>query len=665
MQMLRNRMLAVIWCVALSATGGCSWIEERFGSNSKKLPEPVAAPARSADPLFRDTVGNETLYGDAAPMQIRGYGLVTGLGEKGSSDCPTAIREYLVDFINREYQPANPGSYKQRVSPNKLIDSLDTAVVEITGTIAPGAPRGSIFDVQVEALRGSSTQTLEGGLLIPTELRIFDTNASGTGLLAGRVVARASGPVFVNPALRAISTTDRNVRRGVVLGGGRTTEERSVQLQLIEPSYPQARKLERAVSERFGPGVRVAEALSQSYVVLHTPASMKEDPRRFLSIVPFIATLDDPGFRERRARELGELARARPNNLEEVSLGWEALGSSAFPALRPLYDEAASSIGYYAARAGLRNGDTQALGVIEAIARSRSHPNAIDAIRELGKSRFGSAAQTLAGLVDGSQNDHRIAAYEGLVRLGHPRVQRRTYASALDPAQPNVIVDVIDCEGAPLIYFKRTRSPVIAVFGKSMPVATPVFYTDPDDRLTISSEEAGTLTLFARGRTSGRLSSKVVVPADVASLIGALADVPLFAEKNRKKLRGLGASYSEVIHVLAALTEEQKVIPATLVPEQIRIEELLGPLPLPERAATDREASESPKAPREDSRDAPRRDDSPEAETERWRRGEGDDRTPGDAVNSGNLPPTEGAPELQSRPQPPPKKKKESDLWDG
>lgn len=554
-----------------------------FSPKTKEI-EPAAAAAKEIDPLVGDTVGYHTVYSGATPLQVRGFGVVSGLGTTGSTECPSAIREYLLEFMRREYQPGAGTLTRQRFSPQKLLDSPDCAVVDVTAVIPAGAPRGTFIDLQVSSLPGSGTQSLEGGLLLPCELRLFDVNASGTGLLQGRVVARGGGPVFVNPYTHPGEEGGvRNPRRGFVLGGGRTIEDRTAQLQMVEPSYPLARRIERRLNERFGPAPLVAEAMSQAYVLIHTPKSYIERPIEFLSVLPYCSMHEEEGFRERKLRELIELVRRKPELLERVALAWEALGRVAIPTLRTLQADG-SRLAYYAARSAARLGDAQSVGVLGEFARGADLSFAVPAVQEIGNRRLAYGAEQIVTLLNSRESTMRIAAYEALAKMGHPAIRRRVFPCAMDRGQAGVILDEVQTQGAPMIYFKRTRQPRLAVFGR-IDVRTPVMLSLDEDRVTVTSDAgAKSLAVFARGRATGRLSQRITCGADVASLVQVLADPPLRDEE--KKVRGLGLTYAEVLRVILEL-EQGRSIAADIVGESVDLNELLGPLPLPERAPTD------------------------------------------------------------------------------
>lgn len=557
-------------------------------------PEP-APPPRSPtadDTLLAGTIGAETLLANPEPRQLRGFGLVVGLDGRGSSDCPTVIREYLIDFLGKQLAPQGSPDRRPRLSPAELIDSLDTAVVEVTGSVPAGGRKGTRFDLEVRAVAGTSTESLEGGLLLPTQLRIFDRAASGQGLIAGSIYGEGGGPVFINPFMDSNSaTTEADLRHGSVLGGGRATEEYPTRLMLLRPNYALAQSIERRVNERFGPRPKAAEAMSAGFIELKTPPAFGRDPQRFRELVTQLYVDNRPAATEQRLSELNQRAIAGDANLERIAATWEAVGRSALAQIQPLYTHADPTLRYYAARTGLHVGDLGALPVLAAIATSASHSHRLLAIRELGGFQSPQSAVYLGPLVNDPDQEVRIAAYEALLQRGHPVIRSVTFRHVLDHTQISFILDVVESTGAPLIYVRRTRLPRIAVFGSRMSVASPVFYSSPDESVTIHTVEGSKdVQLFAKRR--GRLSESILLPPRAADLITALGDLP--AKDDAGRLRGIGLPYSRVVQLLAALCKDE-TISAHLVFEQTSMSELFGPDIAPDRPEGGRMEAEEAK----------------------------------------------------------------------
>jgi hypothetical protein len=597
---LTNRLFVLSARVLLSAAllfslGGCqdgeldlSFLKPKKAPPPEPAPPPVESKAR--DPLTVGTIGSRTLLGGVERQQLHGFGVVVGLGENGSSDCPSAVRDYLVEFMSKEYSSRAPADYRKKFSPSKLLDSLDTAVVEITAYVPGGASQGSRLDLIVEALAGSSTRSLEGGLLLPCELRIFTPSTDARGSLAGEVLAQAGGPIFINPfAADSPDATSSDPRRGYVLGGGRTVTDRTARLVLTEPSYAEARRIERRLNERFGQNPRTAEAQSRAYIELRTPPAFFRRPHRFLELAPRVYAEENPAFLENQLHELTTRMAASEGDLDRTALLLEAIGRRAISQVQSFYADQSSLVRFYAARTGLRLNDLSALPVLADLASSNL-PERLLAVRELGACDAAPAALKLVPLLDSPDQEVRIAAYGGLLNHRHPAVRTIPVKHMLDNSQLNFALDVVESGGRPMIYVRRSGAPRIAVFGKLTPVIAPAFYSHPDDSVTVNAVSArGDVTLLSkRPRTE---LVELSVPPRVVELILGLGDLPIGDDGGRK--RGLGLPYSKVVQVLAALCRDQ-TIEAPLVLEQTSLTELLGPDQAPERPESDEDASPPP-----------------------------------------------------------------------
>lgn len=602
--MLRHSM---VWrsvrpaAVLLLLLAGCQDVDWGGLGRKKPPPEPAPLPRENVirDTVAAGTIGEQTLLTNVDAEPLRGFGVVVGLNGNGSRDCPTSIREFLLDFLAKQVDPGNPGRNPSRPSPAQLLDSLDTAVVEVRGVVPAGAPAGARFDLQVRAIPGTSTVSLAGGLLLPTPLRFFDPDISGTGMLAGPMLAEGGGPVFVNPFAEADrGESEADPRRGAVLGGGRAVEGRRSRLTLLEPSYRLAQAIERRVNERFGQRPKTATAMSRGYVDLTTPPQYAQRPALFRRLVAHLYLDRRPAAQEQKLRELVRLALSADPPLENISFAWEAFGSSVVAHIQGLYTHAVPQVRFYAARAGLRVGDITALEVLADLANAGPHALRLLAIRELGACASPQAAIRLAPLLNDADQEIRIATYEALLQHGHPAVKSTRFPFLLDRGQVNFCLDVVESDGPPLIYVRRSRFPRIAVFGSRMALMPPVFYVHPEDSLTVHTVAGSDdVQLFMKRR--GRLSEQLLVPARVVDVVTALADLPIADSTGH--LRGMGLPYSRVIQVLVALCRNE-TIPATVVFEKATMTDLLGPETFPERRESDADAEpwEEPAPARED-----------------------------------------------------------------
>lgn len=589
---IRVAMLVLFFTAAALFVAGCMDGKAGWGRKEELPPEPPPKPLQSPVPALVDTIGAHALLGSMERQRVHGFGLVVGLGEDGSSNCPTTVREYLIDYLSKQRDARGPRRNRQRVSPARLIDSSNTAVVEVVGLVPPGARKGMRLDVSVEAIPGSETRSLERGLLLPCELRVFDPSAVGKGMVTGTIVARAFGPVFTNPF-----ASDADVRRGFVLGGGYTTEERTIRLVLNEPSFPRARRMERRINERFGHSPKVAEAGSMAFVILHTPTQFAERPERFTEIVTHLYMQGHPAYYEDRLNTLNKMIAEPRAAYEHIALAYEGIGRVAIPRMQSLYSHDNVSVSFYVARSGLRMRDVTALPVMTQIALADENLHRFQAIRELGASDFPQAGLQLAPLLDSEDVEVRVAAYEALREHSHPAIRTRLFPFALDGRHTSFVLDVVDSLGEPMIYVRLTRTPRLVIFGARVPVRIPMFYTHPQQWVTLNAvDDARDITLYGRSRTGAWLSEKISAPPRLVDVITSLAELPV--EDDEGRLRGLGLGYAQVIQVLKSLClDGDGTIPARLVMETRSLTDLLGPAPRRERPETDAAASDAPVLP--------------------------------------------------------------------
>jgi hypothetical protein len=560
--------------VALLVPAGC----DSLGTPPPETAPPPRAPV--ADELLQaGTVAAETISANVDTQPLRGFGLVVGLNGHGSKDCPTVIRDYLIDSMTRELGAKSAEERKRLPSPAELIDSLDTAVVEVLGSVPAGTRKGAHFDVELRALPGTSTESLEGGLLLPAPMRYFNVSTSGQGLVEGTVLAEAGGPLFTNPLPETGSEAKIDPRKALILGGGRAQEERPIRLMLVRPNYQLAQRIEHRVNECFGQKPKAAEATSAGYVELHTPPALARQSGRFRDVVGQLYLDSRPAVATQRLNELVRQAAAGAEHLDRIAATWEGMGRNALPALQPLYINPEPAVSFYAARTGLRLGDLTAIPVLGGIAMAGTQELRILAAAELGNCDSPQGGMQLAPLLSDPSPAVRIAAYEAIIQRGYRSVRSVTFRHILDQGQINFILDVVDCKGPPLIYARRTRLPRLAVFGAEMPVTPPVFYTHPDESVTVHTVD-GSDRLQVFGRQHGRMSEQIELPLRVVDLVTALAELPTRDEAGH--LRGLGLPYSRVLQVLVAMSEDHSV-PAQVVLEDVGPIRSLVPEVAPER----------------------------------------------------------------------------------
>ncbi|MCE5326144.1 MAG: flagellar basal body P-ring protein FlgI [Planctomycetaceae bacterium] len=526
------------------AAGLCLLAALTCGCYSKKMVTRSATSAPAPQVYLPDTISRHARLIEGAPVPMRGYCVVVGLGKNGSTQVPGALQKYLVQYLLKEGRLSSYFHGTQDVSPARFLADLDTAVVQVTGLIPPGAPRGMRIDVEVKALGQTDTKSLEGGTLMPAEMRlaIGDLENAGQG---STVQAMAGGPVFVNPFLDHNKTSDLiKFREGVIIGGGQVIEARPVRLSLVYPDFAMCQLIQRRINERFAYPNPVAAGKDSSMLELTIPPDMQDDYRHFVDLVLHLPLRTEIGTWEQIAREMLKAIDKPGSRYEDYSLTWEAMGRQVISIIRPAYRSRNPITAYYTARAGLRLGDAIAADVILFYAQDKRAGLQMEAIGELGRHRnVARAALVLHQLLDDEDDLVRQAAYEALDRRGDRTVITRVKVC------DDFDIDLVATKVRPAIYVSRTLRQRLVLFGGDLPVRLPLFYDSPDHTVTINAKpDQNELSVFRKLPRSGEYSDILKVKPTVKELVLAMGSPPQRdADGN---MRGLWLTYSQIVSVL-------------------------------------------------------------------------------------------------------------------
>ena len=508
-------------------------------------------------------------------MPVRGYGVVGGLGKDGSSQIPSHLRNYLIQYLRRR----DIGSRKaglEDIPPERILRDMDTAIVEISGSIPSCAPKGKIFDVQIRAI-GSQVRSLDGGMLYEAELRLATGNVTAPDR-GSKILATAAGAVFVNPFIDETKVAELvKLRDGRVIGGGKVVKSRPIRLQLLSSDFSRAAVIQRGVNERFQrPGEpRVANAKGSDAVSITIPPEWRSDYLHFLDLVMHLSLQTAGGQWEERARQVARAMVLPQANHDELSLVWEAMGRRAIPIISAHYTDADPFISYYSARAGMRLGDMVAAPeVILRAAGSSGSPLRNEAIKELGRHpRYIRALSVLSKILDDPDDMLRIIAYESLRKLG-----RNTAVMTMPVGE--FYLDVVKSKRQDVIYATQSESSRIVLFGGDMAVMRPVYFSGLQELLTVNAAAGDEyITMFRKVGTGGRISPAFRITPVVKSLVRAMGyqaksgqgvlmipDLDLQGKPKRdnegkivyKKanVKGLGLSYGQVVAILHRLCKQ-------------------------------------------------------------------------------------------------------------
>jgi len=557
-RMMSLMMVGMLFC---GVTAGCRdgklvWSKAAVESDSAaELPTP---------PHIAGTVAEYAAFAGGGDLPVRGFGVVVGLGTNGSSEVSPRLMKYLKQYLAKQ----NLGSYvhgTEPLTPARFLQDPDTAVVEIYGSIPPGAPKGTIFDVFVRTLPQSQTTSLDGGILMSADLAVSRGPLTEPDAVLN-VWGRAGGAIFLNPFIKSDSAADlAKLRAGRVLGGGRVSRDRPALLQLRRSDYQRADLIQKRINERFtgrGRREKVANAKNSSIVELRIPDEHRGDYEHFLKLVMHLPIQGSPGGWEARARRLVEAMDSPGAQYDELALVLEAMGRQMVPILRSAYAAKNPYKAYFAARTGLRLGDHAATEIVTRFAKTANSPLQTLAIAELGRGKRSAAAvTTLHGLIDDESELVRLGAYQALDELGDRTVISRVRI----PKQ--FTMDMIDSKRSYVIYATQTQEPRIVLFGRNMQVVKPVFFNGRDDTVILNAAKNDEeLIVFRKIPRSGAYSDEFRIDFSVSSLVATLGNLPEHDDDG--KIKGLGLTYSQVVSAVSRMCEEGD-IPGRFILQQM------------------------------------------------------------------------------------------------
>lgn len=528
------------------------------------MPEGVV---RDVPAVLRNTIGAQATLQGNNPILVTGYGLVVDLDGTGSSDTPAAVRS----LMEREMALRGVGQETRgfgSVTPAELLDDRNTAVVFVQAAIPPGSRVGARFDILVEALPGTSTTSLEGGLLWTTDLQPGVAVPNGPAIAS---IARARGRLFINPfADPAQQGRDSIVRTsGRVLSGGMVTTDQALSLVLDSPSHSRARSIANAINTYFprgdGDREKTAKGRNEEIVELTVPYRYMHDTDEFIQLL--LHSRVDQMFASDWAVRYQRALLSEPALAEDLSWCLQAIGEPALPALRSIYDFPEIRPRMAALRAGANLKDPLVTPHLREIAFEGTPNFRLEAIKHLGSlDPDPEVNRALHELLASGDADVRVAAYEALEERADPSLDT-TFVEG------KFRLDLIPSDD-PLIFITQQGEPRIVVFGESPVLKRPSFASAWEDRLMLTAENGDSpLRLYYRDHRTDRSSSHTVDPR-LTRFIEFLAHTTT----PDSPAPGLGLTYSEVVGALHELWKDGAFEGAFIAEQDLAAAELLRAL---------------------------------------------------------------------------------------
>ncbi|MBL9030786.1 MAG: flagellar basal body P-ring protein FlgI [Phycisphaerae bacterium] len=611
MPMIARWMVVSAACVGFAAAVVGGW------GCASEPPKPKKAPpiVRNVPDALRGTVASEASLNRVQPVIVSGYGLVVGLNGTGGGDLPERIAATMERELGlRKVAKGNDtlaGTPLAGMSPREVLRSPYVAVVMVYGLVAPGAPEGAAFDIFVSAISRTPDMSLEGGKLWTTDLQIGPPTAFGGERT--KKIARASGPIFVNPFVEGGRVTRQD---GRVLGGGRVTSSLPLELILDNESHSRATSITRAINARFSGRTGsepTARGRTGRVIDVTVPPEYRDSASEFLNLITHVQI--DGTSPEEYARRYIRTMKEQPYLAEEMGWCLQALPRrAAVPFLREVYDWPDHGVRMAALRAGAGLNDPLSASALKRLASSGSPGQRAEAIALMGKLAAGPTIDpALREHLEAPELTVRVAAYEALADRAERIAARRwlerqeTLPVSMRVADPDAIVRnraeltlsgdtpqgvrrrVIDGKfildevegGEPLIYVTQQGRPRVVLFGPRPTLTRPITFSAWNDRLMVVADSATDRPrlmyrhadqIDAEGeRLPGAVLTGRCEP-DVASLVAFMAQTPTPDDPRP----GLAMTYSELVGALHAMQQAGAIRAAFAVEEDVLRARLLA-----------------------------------------------------------------------------------------
>jgi flagellar basal body P-ring protein FlgI len=471
------------------------------------------------------------------PIPVKGVGLVVGLPNTGSSECPQQVRNYLLQYIITQLGPKN-------VNAERMINSLDTAVVLVEGFIPPGASKYQPFDVTVSALPNTQTTSLNGGRLYTTELKLVVR--IDESIETSKTLALAAGPVYIDN----LTVKKPDPRNGLVLGGGKSIQNYQITLALLKPDFQTAAIIRNRINQRFGRDV--ASAVSPEIIYLSVPDEFKNRNPRFIELIRSLYITTAAANEDAHINSLIENLRTSTDKTKyETAL--EAIGKNAVARLLPLMDSSDEQTKFSAARCLLAIGDDDTLKILRDYAQNLASTFRIAAIQAIGDYAGKNDVTALMRRLARDENfDVRYNAYKYLLKYDDTAIIRTLVAK-------DFYVDQLIATGPKTIYVSRTQKAGIVLLGTPVKCQKDIYVESDDGQIIINSlPNEDRVSIMRKHPITKELMGPLKCSTMVADVIKVLGEEPFTEEKERKRI-GLGVSYSDIAALLKKMVDKGAV----------------------------------------------------------------------------------------------------------
>ena len=529
----RNIYKILLVTILLFSLAGCG--ESQKSKKQKKSKEQKTEAPQEIK--LDKTIGDLAEVVAFNPIPVKGIGLVVGLQNTGSSECPPAVRDYLRQYILTQV------GRREIVNPDMMINSKDTAVVFVEGLIPAGTVKEEAFDVRVQAMPSTQTTSLTGGRLYTTDLKLVGQFEEA--IATSRTLALAAGAVYIDN----ITDPKPSPLSGFVLGGGKSIENHQILLALFNPDFRIAAIIRNRINGRFGRNV--ATATSENTIYLSLPENFKYKKARFIELVKALYVTSTATAEDNQINLLVEKLQTEPEKTK-YETGLEAIGKPAVSRLLPLLGSEDPQTRFIAARCLFNIGDDIALKILREFAQDSTSPFRIAAIGAVGDA--GQRRDVIALMnrtVRDEDFDVRYAAYKYLQKYDDISIVRTAVAK-------DFYIDQVIQTSPKTVYVSRKDEPRVVLFGAPIDCEKDIFIESDDGQIIINAlADENRISVMRKHPLTGGLMGPLKTSFRLADVIKTLGDEP--APEDEKQRVGLGVSYSEIVELLKKMCEKGAV----------------------------------------------------------------------------------------------------------
>lgn len=516
----RNTVLLTLMSLAVCFSGGCGRQRRADRQQDFASAEELGTP-----------IGSLVEVVVPEPIPVEGIGVVAGLKGTGSAECPPQVRDYLTQYILK-HLPA-----KTTMDADKLINSLNTAVVSVQGVIPEIASKNHYFDVKVSALPSTQTTSLDGGRLFTAELKMLGSFGINT-----RILADAQGPIYIDK----IDNSRTNRRTGYILAGGKVLNEYKIILSLYKPDFEVANRIRNRINGRFGENV--AKAIISDRIELSVPPKYKQRKQRFISLVKAMFLAQEPAVTGRRIEAyIKRLTGSKDKYSSEVAL--EAIGNECLDELDVLLDSPDEKIRFHAARCMLNLGSDNGLATLRRIAQKKGSAYRIDALESIAfAARRNDAVSISRRLLRDDDFRIRLAAYEQLRKLDDIVLTQEFIGG-------NFYLERVSQTDIKTIYVSRSGQPRFVLFGGLIYSNGNIFVQSEDGDVIINAPAGQQyVNIIRKHPKRPGVITQLKSSFEIGDIIRTLCDEPV--EEDKKERLGLGVSYADAAALLKQMCDK-------------------------------------------------------------------------------------------------------------